>query len=103
MLLRQRLAIGVAALATAAWPMLPGCSSSNPRDINYGTDVGVGFVPPDSSVGDDADVSIEETGTSVDAGNDDIVPGDIDAEILDQSTADLDLDTSDIDTSIDGT
>jgi hypothetical protein len=34
-------------LAVAAGLLLPACSSSGPRDMNYGTDAGLGFVPPD--------------------------------------------------------
>jgi len=46
MYLRPKLASLVAALLTSAALFLSGCSSSQPRDINYGTDVGVGYVPP---------------------------------------------------------
>ena len=35
------------ALVASATLLLSGCSSSSPRDINYGTDVGLGFVPRD--------------------------------------------------------
>ena len=34
-------------LAAAASLLLPACSSSGPRDMNYGTDAGLGYVPPD--------------------------------------------------------
>jgi hypothetical protein len=37
------------ALVASATVLLSGCSSSSPRDINYGTDVGLGFVPPDAA------------------------------------------------------
>jgi len=49
MLPRPKLASLVAALGAGATLLLLGCSSSSPRDINYGTDVAVGFVPPDGS------------------------------------------------------
>ena len=46
MYLRPKLAGLFAALVTSTALFLSGCSSSQPRDINYGTDVGVGYVPP---------------------------------------------------------
>jgi hypothetical protein len=39
----------LATLVAGALLLLPGCSSNQPRDINYGTDVGLGYVPPDGS------------------------------------------------------
>ncbi|MBN2576992.1 MAG: hypothetical protein JXP73_20690 [Deltaproteobacteria bacterium] len=35
-------------LAVAANSLLPACSSGDLRDMNYGTDAGQGFVPPDT-------------------------------------------------------
>ena len=49
MLLRPKLASLFHALVASATVLLSGCSSSSPRDINYGTDVGLGFVPPDAA------------------------------------------------------
>ena len=48
MLVRTKLAGPLAALVASVPLLLAGCSSSQPRDINYGTDVGVGYVPPDA-------------------------------------------------------
>jgi hypothetical protein len=64
MLVREGLAIGVAATGL----MLLGCSSSNPRDINIDTDVGVDFTPPDGGSRKDGQVDgqVEESGNSVD-------------------------------------
>ena len=60
MYVRPKLAGLVAALVTSAALFLSGCSSSQPRDINYGTDVGVGYVPPVVTPTDGA--SIDGTG-----------------------------------------
>ncbi len=68
MLVRERLAISAAALALACGGLLSGCSSGNPRDINYGTDVAANFVPPDASVTVDGDTTAAESGNSVDGG-----------------------------------
>jgi hypothetical protein len=66
MLVRERLAISAAALALALGGLLSGCSSDNPRDINYGTDVAINFVPPDASVTNDGDALAAESGNPVD-------------------------------------
>ena len=47
MSLRPKLAGLFAPLVASATLLLSGCSSSSPRDINYGTDVGLFYVPPD--------------------------------------------------------
>lgn len=65
MLVRERLAISVAILAAAVLLALPGCSTNNPRDINYGTDVALDFTPPDAAPKKDA-TAIEVSGNSVD-------------------------------------
>ena len=62
MYVRPKLAGLVAALVTSATLFLSGCSSSQPRDINYGTDVGVGYVPPDVA-------STSPDSATIDAGN----------------------------------
>jgi hypothetical protein len=36
-------------LAFAASLLFGGCSEEQHRDVNYGTDAGVGFVPPDAA------------------------------------------------------
>ncbi len=71
MLVRERLAISVAILAAAVLWVLPGCSTNNPRDVNYGTDVALDFVPPDAAPKKDGTTSVEESGNSVDGGDDD--------------------------------
>ena len=45
--------------------MLLGCSSGQPRDVNYGTDVALDFTPPDG--GSPNDGLAQETGSSVDS------------------------------------
>jgi hypothetical protein len=65
MLVRDRLAISVAILAAAALWALPGCSTNNPRDVNYGTDVALDFIPPDAAAKKDA-AAVEVSGNSVD-------------------------------------
>lgn len=56
MSVRERL-LGSAMVATL-WVMA-GCSASNPRDINYGTDVGADFVPPEAGVAGDAGADLD--------------------------------------------
>jgi hypothetical protein len=72
MLVRQGLAIGVIA---ATWMAL-ACSENPPRDINYGSDVGWDFTPPDVGAREDVqvDVQVEESGSSVDGSVDDAAP-----------------------------
>jgi hypothetical protein len=45
---RPRFVIAIATLAALATMSLSACSSSQPEDINIGTDVGLGYVPPDA-------------------------------------------------------
>jgi hypothetical protein len=49
MLLRPKLAGLCAALAISAALLFSGCSSSHPRDIHYGTDADLFWVPPDAA------------------------------------------------------
>jgi hypothetical protein len=83
---RERLASSTAILATAALMMLPGCSPNQPRDLQWGTDADVGFVPPDTAVGDDADATVEESGNSADGSSGDVSVD----ESLDEAGYDLD-------------
>ena len=66
MLVRERLAIGVAVLAAAVLWGLPGCSTNNPQDVNKDTDVALDFVPPDAAPKKDGTTAVEESGKSVD-------------------------------------
>jgi hypothetical protein len=74
------LATGVAAFAALAATQLSACSTSQPRDINDGTDVGLFYVPPgaddapsadaavmDSATGDSADSAVVDGGATADA------------------------------------
>jgi len=56
---------GMTVLAVLATATLSGCSTEQPRDVNYGTDVGLFYVPPgaDDSLSDDA------AGMNVDGGD----------------------------------
>ena len=47
MSLRPQLAGLFAVLVAGATISLSGCSSSSPRDVNWGTDVALFYVPPD--------------------------------------------------------
>jgi len=73
MLLRPKLAGLFAALVTSAALFFTGCSSSQPRDLNYGTDVGLGYVPPDvgptvTEAGAGEAGGSAESGSAVEAG-----------------------------------
>jgi hypothetical protein len=48
MSVRPKLARALVGVAYTAF-VLAGCSSSPPRDLNYGTDVGAGYIPPDAT------------------------------------------------------
>jgi hypothetical protein len=63
MLLRPKLTGLLAALVASASLLLLGCSSSSPRDINYGTDVGLGFVPSDGGPTTTVDAGIDGGGS----------------------------------------
>ena len=88
MLVRERLARSVAILATAACLLLPGCSADNPVDMNINTDVGADFVPPDSSVGSDADVAIEVSSGSADGSGGEVATGEVAAGAIDTEAMD---------------
>ena len=45
---RPRIASALFTLVAVASFLLAGCGSSGPRDMNYGTDVALGYIPPDS-------------------------------------------------------
>jgi hypothetical protein len=86
---RERLASSVAILAAAALMTLPGCSSDPPRDIRWGTDADVDFIPPDSGI--TLDATVEESGNSVDSTNVEVSNDGSHSEAV-----------SDLDTAIDG-
>lgn len=64
MLTRPKFAGLCIALVTGATLLLSGCSSKSPRDINYGTDVGLGFVPPDAGTTPTSEAGASEAGAS---------------------------------------
>jgi hypothetical protein len=66
MLLRPKLAGLFAALAGSATLFFAACSSSSPQDMNKGTDVGLGYVPPDVAP-TAPDATVLEAGGSVDS------------------------------------
>jgi hypothetical protein len=55
MLAKPKLAGPLAALLAASALLFSACSSSHPRDINYGTDADLDFVPPDGGTGSSID------------------------------------------------
>ena len=86
-LLRLAFVHGVVALAALATAQLLACSTSQPRDINYGTDVGLSYVPgSDSAPSTDA----ASANLSADAASLDAATTDVSADV-----ASLDLDTGD--------
>jgi hypothetical protein len=104
MLLRPKLTGLFAALVASASLLLLGCSSSSPRDINYGTDVGVGFVPADSGTTTTVDAGIDGGG-SVDSSADAWISTDsadtVDGEAETMVSVDAAIDTA-IDAPTDG-
>ena len=69
MLLRPKLAGLFAALVASAALFLAACSSSSPQDMNKGTDVGLGFVPPDVAATAPDTTATEAGGESADPGD----------------------------------
>jgi len=84
-----------AALVASATLLLSGCSSSSPRDINYGTDVGLFYVPPDIPPAADARITSDSAdaidgGALVDGG---VVDGVVD-EVVDEVVDGVSVDAS---------
>ncbi len=70
MLVRSKLAGPVAALAFGAALFLSGCSSSKPRDLQYGTDADLFYVPQDAPPATTAtDAQAIDAEPAVDSGN----------------------------------
>lgn len=61
--------------------ILPGCSTNNPRDLSYGTDVALDFVPPDAGPSADGAEAVEESGNSVDGSRSEVSQ---DSKVLDE-------------------
>jgi len=57
MLLRPMIARTLLTFAAGASLLHAGCGSSGPRDMNYGTDVALGWVPPDAGAGSAVEVA----------------------------------------------
>jgi len=75
MLAKPKLAGPLAAFLAASALIFSACSSSHPRDIYYGTDAGLGFVPPDVGASIDTSSGIDgsvgsESGASEAAASD---------------------------------
>jgi hypothetical protein len=104
MSLRPKLAGPFAALVASATLLLSGCSSSSPRDINYGTDVGLFYVPPDVPPAADAVIS-SDSAKAMDGGA--LVDGSVLDGVADEmaeslATATLDDGGVVVDASLDG-
>jgi hypothetical protein len=86
MLVSPKLAGALTTLVAGAAMFLTGCSSSSPRDMNYGTDVGAGYIPWDGSTTSDEDSadSTKESADSIDSS------GDIDGGVAVDSAIDAD-------------
>lgn len=74
MLPRPRFASALFTLVAVASLLLAGCGSSGPRDMNYGTDVALGYVPPDSAA-DTADGARDVSAESAAADSPAVVDG----------------------------
>jgi hypothetical protein len=69
MLAKPKLAGPLAALLAASALIFSACSSSHPRDIHYGTDAGLDFVPLDGAI--DTTSAIDGSGGSEAGASDD--------------------------------
>jgi hypothetical protein len=101
MLLRPKLAGLLVTFMASAALLFSGCSSSQPRDINYGTDVGLGYVPA-SATSTATEAGASEAGGSAVSGSAD---GADDAGISVDSVADVNAAADagvSVDASIDG-
>lgn len=89
MLLPPKLVAGLFSLLAGACTLVGGCSSSQPRDMNYGTDAGLGYTPPDyattttTSGSDAADASVADSadadgGADADSGQASVDVGGVD-------------------------
>jgi hypothetical protein len=70
-----RAALSKVILTCGVVALFSGCSSSQPRDLNYGTDVGLSFKPPDSAlVASNSDASAHDAvvDTVIDAAGEDV-------------------------------
>jgi len=67
MVLPKLAGLSAALVLSAAW-FFSGCSSSQPRDINYGTDVVLFFVPPDADSTTSSDAAVDAA-TPADSSN----------------------------------
>jgi len=65
MTLRPKNAGALFMLAVVASLLLAACSSSSPRDQNYGNDTAVGFIPPDGGSGPDVTTGTNEVSPEV--------------------------------------
>jgi hypothetical protein len=93
MLLRPKLAGLSAILMIGAALLFSGCSSSQARDINYGTDVGLGYVPSDAApqttsydAATEAGIAVDSTG-AIDSTNGGVLDAASDA-VLDAASTD---------------
>jgi hypothetical protein len=103
MLLRPKLAGLLVTFMASAALLFSGCSSSQPRDLNYGTDVGLGYVPPDVAP-TATEAGTSEAGRSAESGSADEAGGTFDgaadAGISVDSVADVNA-AADADVSVD--
>jgi hypothetical protein len=67
MLLRPKLAGLFIALMASGTLLLSGCSSSSPRDLHYGTDADLFWVPPDATPTTATDDAAVDAGVSSDS------------------------------------
>ncbi len=73
---RPRFVIAIATLAVLATMSLSACSSSQPEDINIGTDVGVGYVPGNTVLAADAGTLDSAAADSASFDTGDVAAGD---------------------------
>jgi hypothetical protein len=92
MLAKPKLAGPFAALLAALALLFSACSSSHPRDINYGTDAGLGFVPLD--VGTSVDTSGIDGSVGSEAGTSNVSASNASASNDGGAQVDVSIDTT---------
>jgi hypothetical protein len=101
MFFRPSLAGLFAALALSTGLLFSGCSSSKPRDVHYGTDADVGFIPPDAPAATTTYDAGIDGGSAMDSGIDGNAASATDSDVSADTVSAVDAAVS-VDTAVDG-